>query len=192
MKDQGDLCSRYIKIFIVVSCYWIISIATVFVNKTLLSSDSVKLDAPLFITWFQCVVSFGICFMLSRTGGVPHIFNFPKGSPWSFKVVREVIPLSIMFTLMIATNNMCLKYVGVAFYYIGRSLTTVFNVVFSWMLLRQTTSCRCVLCCACIIFGFYLGVDQENLLGMETAASTTWFVSRIPISKSWAMLLRQL
>lgn len=79
--------------------------------------------------------------------------------------VFQVIPLSIMFTLMIATNNMCLKYVGVAFYYIGRSLTTVFNVLLSWLLLRQSTSLRCVLCCTFIIFGFYLGVDQENLLG---------------------------
>ena len=30
---------------------------------------------------------------------------------------------------MILFNNLCLKYVGVAFYYVGRSLTTVFNVV---------------------------------------------------------------
>lgn len=30
---------------------------------------------------------------------------------------------------MIAFNNLCLKYVGVSFYYVGRSLTTVFNVV---------------------------------------------------------------
>lgn len=70
-----------------------------------------------------------------------------------------------MFTLMIATNNLCLKYVDVSFYYIGRSLTTVFNVIFSWVLLRQATSYRCVFCCGFIIFGFYLGVDQENLLG---------------------------
>lgn len=78
----------------------------------------------------------------------------------------QVIPLSIMFTLMISTNNMCLKYVGVSFYYIGRSLTTVFNVLFSWILLRQSTSMRCILCCVFIILGFYLGVDQENLLGI--------------------------
>lgn len=38
---------------------------------------------------------------------------------------------------MIATNNLCLKYVGVAFYYIGRSLTTVFNVVFTYILLGE-------------------------------------------------------
>ncbi|XP_068627647.1 GDP-fucose transporter 1 [Battus philenor] len=175
-EPRGDLCSRYVKIFIVVSCYWIISIATVFVNKTLLSSGSVSLEAPLFITWFQCVVSFSICFTLSKTGGIPGIFNFPNGSPWKLEVVRKVIPLSIMFTLMIATNNLCLKYVGVAFYYIGRSLTTVFNVLFSWLLLRQTTSIRCVLCCAAIIFGFYLGVDQESLLGSFSLVGTMYGV----------------
>ena len=41
----------------------------------------------------------------------------------------QVLPLSIVFVAMISFNNLCLKYVGVAFYYIGRSLTTVFNVV---------------------------------------------------------------
>ena len=41
----------------------------------------------------------------------------------------QVLPLSIVFVAMIAFNNLCLKYVGVSFYYVGRSLTTVFNVV---------------------------------------------------------------
>ncbi|KOB74767.1 putative GDP-fucose transporter, partial [Operophtera brumata] len=105
----------------------VVSIATVFVNKTLLSSRSVALEAPLFITWFQCLVSFTICSLLSTSGGIP-------------------------------------GFVGVPFYYVGRSLTTVFNVIFSWVLLGQTTSYKCISCCAFIIFGFYLGVDQERSL----------------------------
>lgn len=177
MKDQrSDLCSRYITIFIVVSCYWVVSIATVFVNKTLLSSQQVALEAPLFITWFQCLVSFSICYTLSRFGGIPGLFAFPKGTPWNIDVMRKVISLSIMFTLMIATNNLCLKYVGVPFYYVGRSLTTVFNVVFSWVLLGQKTSSRCILCCGFIIFGFYLGVDQESLLGSFSLIGTIYGV----------------
>lgn len=43
----------------------------------------------------------------------------------------------MLFTLMIASNNLCLKYVGVAFYYIGRSLTTVFNVIFTYIVLGK-------------------------------------------------------
>ncbi|XP_038213513.1 GDP-fucose transporter 1 [Zerene cesonia] len=176
MEEQTDLCSRYIKIFIVVACYWIVSIATVFVNKSLLSGQDVALEAPLFITWFQCIVSFTICFTLSKTGGIPGVFKFPKGTPWNLEVMWKVIPLSIMFTLMIATNNLCLKYVGVSFYYIGRSLTTVFNVIFSWVLLKQKTSLRCIMCCVFIVFGFYIGVDQEELLGSFSLIGTIYGV----------------
>uniref|UniRef100_A0A914R856 Uncharacterized protein n=1 Tax=Parascaris equorum TaxID=6256 RepID=A0A914R856_PAREQ len=46
-----------------------------------------------------------------------------------FRCDVEVLPLSFVFVAMITTNNLCLKYVGVSFYYVGRSLTTVFNVV---------------------------------------------------------------
>lgn len=66
---------------------------------------------------------------------------------------------------MISTNNLCLKYASVAYYYIGRSLTTIFNVIFTFLILGETTSKRCIACCAVIIGGFWLGVDQENLAG---------------------------
>lgn len=79
----------------------------------------------------------------------------------------QIAPVSIMFTSMIATNNLCLKYVSVAFYYIGRSLTTIFNVCLTYLILGEKTSKRCIFFCLVIIFGFYLGVDQENIAGNE-------------------------
>ena len=66
---------------------------------------------------------------------------------------------------MITFNNLCLKNVGVAFYYIGRSLTTVFNVVCVYVILGQTTSFKAIICCLVIIGGFFLGVDQEDVSG---------------------------
>lgn len=75
------------------------------------------------------------------------------------------MPVAILFTAMVSTNNLCLKYVPVSFYYIGRSLTTVFNVILSYMLLGQTSSLQCILCCAVIVGGFLLGVDQESVAG---------------------------
>lgn len=69
---------------------------------------------------------------------------------------------------MISTNNLCLKYVPVSFYYIGRSLTTVFNVLLSYALLGQTSSFQCIACCGIIVSGFWLGVDQESVAGMFT------------------------
>lgn len=76
------------------------------------------------------------------------------------------MPIAILFTSMVSTNNLCLKYVPVSFYYIGRSLTTVFNVILSYMLLGQTSSFECIVCCAVIVGGFLLGVDQESIAGM--------------------------
>lgn len=155
---------------------------TVFVNKLLLSSDYFRLDAPLFVTWSQCVVSTCICFTMGRISKLkPDLISFPSGNPTEksniqnvrdrFVICRvfllflyfQVLPLAILFTAMIASNNLCLKYVGVAFYYVGRSLTTVFNVVFSFVLLGERTSLPCIVCCAVIIGGFGLGVDQESI-----------------------------
>ena len=45
---------------------------------------------------------------------------------------------------MITFNNLCLKYVGVSFYYIGRSLTTVFNVATTYLVLVITTLLSCI------------------------------------------------
>lgn len=77
---------------------------------------------------------------------------------------------------MIATNNLCLKYVSVAFYYVGRSLTTIFNVVFTYIMLGEKTSNKCIGFCVLIIFGFLLGVDQENLAGSLSLTGTIFGV----------------
>jgi GDP-fucose transporter C1 len=78
---------------------------------------------------------------------------------------------------MIIFNNLCLKYVGVSFYYIGRSLTTVFNVLTTYLFLGEKTSAKAVVCCGVIILGFWLGVDQEGEVGM--LAFTNFRDSRI-------------
>jgi GDP-fucose transporter C1 len=134
----------------------------VFVNKYLLSSPDLKLDAPLFITGCQCFISVIICILLGLVGDhAPSLGSFP---PAQFDLVTaaKVMPLSIVFVSMITFNNLTLKFLGVAFYNVGRSLTTVFNVLFSFTILREVISCQTILCCAIIVGGFVLGIDQEG------------------------------
>ena len=50
----------------------------------------------------------------------------------------QVLPLSFVFICMIMFNNLCLKNVDVSFYYIGRSLTTVFNVACTYLILGES------------------------------------------------------
>lgn len=157
--------AKSLRIAAVVAAYWFVSISLVFLNKYLLSSKDLQLDAPLFVTWFQCVVTVAFCFVLSMSSKLaPNIITFPEFR-LEPKIIREVLPLSIVFVAMITANNLCLKYVGVAFYYVVRSLTTVFNVVLSYLILKQTTSCKAIACCGIIIGGFALGVNQEGLTG---------------------------
>merc|ERR1712098_424034 len=66
-------------------------------------------------------------------------------------IMKQVLPLSAVFVGMITFNNLCLKDVGVSFYYIGRSLTTVFNVLLTYFILGQKTSLSAMMCCGSLL-----------------------------------------
>ncbi|XP_034040516.1 LOW QUALITY PROTEIN: GDP-fucose transporter 1 [Thalassophryne amazonica] len=159
---------RALRIAAVVALYWFVSITMVFLNSYLLASR--ELNAPLFVTFYQCVVTVALCWLMQLLARAwPGIIDFPAVS-LDLKTCREVLPLSVVFIGMITFNNLCLKDLGVAFYTVGRSLTTVFNVLFSYVILKQTTSVRALMCCGLIVGGFWLGVDQEG-----TSGSLSWF-----------------
>lgn len=70
-----------------ISNFRFVSIVTVFVNKALLSGDQVKLDAPLFVTWVQCIVSVVICLLL----GLVKRTNLPNPSDvFTANIVKTV------------------------------------------------------------------------------------------------------
>ncbi|CAF0753592.1 unnamed protein product [Adineta ricciae] len=159
------LKKRYVQIAVAVILYWFVSITMVFLNKYLLSSKDVKLDAPLFITWYQCVVTVGICAVLGNLNKRVALFSKFPTFKIDLKIARDVLPLSVMFVAMIIFNNLTLKHLTVSFYMVGRSLTTVANVAFTYLMLGQKTSYKALGCCGLIVAGFFLGIDQENALG---------------------------
>ncbi|VDD77089.1 unnamed protein product [Mesocestoides corti] len=145
--------------------YWFVSISLVFINKWLLSNSDTLVDAPLFITWFQCLVTVCLCIGLSKLSNFfPNKFSFP-GLDYSWRTAIRIMPLSCVFFAMIVFNNLCLKYLDVSFYFVARSLTTVFNVILTYLILRKKTGCKAILCCAVIIAGYLTSVFQENGLG---------------------------
>lgn len=162
-------------IFMAVAFYWFISITMVFVNKSLLSSPDGKVDAPLFITWFQCVVTVIGCYVMGEMG----VANVPR---FEIKtdILKQMLPLSVIFTMMMVCNNLCLKYVEISFYQVARSLTIVFNVVFDFVVLGQRTSFPAMLCCALVVSGFALGNQQElrwSRHGVLFGVSASFFVA---------------
>jgi len=172
---EKTLVQRYVNILGVVAAYWFVSITLVFVNKSLLSG-STKLEAPLFVTFYQCVVTVGACYAIRAAARMfPHKITFPS-LELDMNIMKQVLPLSIVFVGMITFNNLCLKNVGISFYYIGRSLTTVFNVLMTYFILGQRTSLQAIACCGVIVGGFYLGVDQEDAAGSFSLSGTIYGV----------------
>lgn len=161
-----SLWFQYLKIVLVVLFYWLISILMVFINKYVFSDKKFNLDAPLSITFFQCVCSIAVTLLLSVVNrlfrpAALRLIDFPE-IQLSLHIARKTLPLTVVFVSMIVFNNLCLKYVQVAFYFVSRSLTTVFNVIFVFLILHQRTSLNVILSCLIMISGFLLGVDQEN------------------------------
>ena len=78
-----------LKIAGVVALYFAVSITLVFANKILMPSGAAKkehdIDAPLFVTWFQCVLTAVIIYALGwfAQGAAPDSWlkEFPKGQP---------------------------------------------------------------------------------------------------------------
>jgi len=168
---QETLAAKYLRIVGVVAAYWFVSITLVFVNKSLLSG-SYSLNAPLFITWYQCAVTAAACYATLQFFAAGKE-NAGQLSPL---LLKKVMPLSVVFVSMITFNNLCLKHVGISFYYISRSLTTVFNVVMTYVVLGQKTSAKAIVCCAIIIGGFYMGVEEENGGGSLSVIGTVYGV----------------
>jgi|EP00979_Chaetoceros_neogracilis_P013827 GDP-fucose transporter C1 len=188
----------------VVATYWAVSISMVYLNKILMSNDVVSIPAPLFITWYQCTVTSIICWLAGLCGdramnqggaysrlttveigddaaiSKPSFFaQFPRAQ-YHRKIAVQIFPLSIIFVGMVSFNNLCLKNVEVSFYNVARSLTIVFNVIFSWILLGIPTSRKTVLCIVVVVFGFYIGVMGEmnfSLNGTAFGVLSSLFVS---------------
>ncbi|XP_043842887.1 GDP-fucose transporter 1-like [Dromiciops gliroides] len=100
---------RAMQIALVVTLYWVISISMVFLNKYLLDTPSLRLDAPLFVTFYQCLVTVLLCKALSLLATCwPGTVDFPSVR-MDMKVSRSILPLSVVFISMITFNNLCLK-----------------------------------------------------------------------------------
>jgi GDP-fucose transporter C1 len=166
----------------VVASYFVISIGLVFLNKVLMSSDGTSIPAPLFVTWFQCLVTACICWLLGELGrgkSTGFLLQFPRYT-YNLNVARQVLPLSAIFVSMITFNNLCLKYVEVSFYNVARSLTIVFNVVLTWMILGKSTSQRVLMTLVVVVAGFFLGSGSEmhfSMVGTVFGMTSSLFVA---------------
>lgn len=169
------MAKQVVQIFVAVAFYWCVSISMVFINKALLSGPTTKLDAPMFITWYQCIVTVILCYILGETG----IGNVPRFEV-KWRILKQMLSLSAVFTAMIVFNNLCLKWVEISFYHVARSLTIVFNVIFGFLILGTRTSLPAMGCCGIVILGYLVGNKHElrwTMIGVVYGVAASFFVA---------------
>lgn len=132
MGLASNMSTEQIYIASVVATYWFVSISMVYLNKMLMSNDNISIPAPLFVTWFQCVVTAAICWacgemaermkkseygsvstdeddLSSSKRGSNHSKGFWHQFPRAeYKIGpgQRVFPLSVVFVGMITFNNL--------------------------------------------------------------------------------------
>jgi len=149
------------KISLVVSFYWCVSMSLVFANKWVMKNYAFPF--PLFITWIQLLIAEAFIIILGflspRVGGPLSIF---APLEWDWEIAKKVVPLTIVWILMMATSNYCLKYTEVTFYQVARALTIFWSILFQQLEFPDLViSLPAKLACLIVFLGFVSGSYGE-------------------------------
>ncbi|CEL91689.1 unnamed protein product [Vitrella brassicaformis CCMP3155] len=135
---------------------------------------------PVFVSWFQQVVGLLLYVGLGELGAV-----FPPSMPPivprfrpSWRTAKAILPLTLSFVGMISFSNTCLLFVQVSTYQVARSLTLLFNLVLSYLVLGHVSSVKVRLACVLVVSGFLVGSFDPStlqLLGVITGACSSVF-----------------
>ncbi|KAK8857806.1 hypothetical protein M9Y10_012900 [Tritrichomonas musculus] len=168
MNARSELQKKQLQSILAVSFYMTVSIGLVFLNRLVLTNKTEKAGA-LFVSWYQFVVAYVIIIIITTfCPNVPLLNLFPP-IRYQWSVVTKVLPVSFTYLMMIGFNNKCLEYVSVSGYQIVRSLTIMFNIILTFMILHNKTSLRCCLACGGVVVGFLCGVEGEVNLSLKGA-----------------------
>ncbi|KAJ3384155.1 hypothetical protein HDU92_003750 [Lobulomyces angularis] len=143
--------SNAVLVIFSVSFYIITAIILVMVNKAVLN----KIEFPLTFLTLQILVSI---FSLK-------VFNFlnflPPLKKIEGKTLIKLMPLFFINVLGLSLNTLCLKFVDASFYQVARSLVLPFTVVFTKVILKQSSSILVLLSCLMVCSGFLVGTKFD-------------------------------
>ncbi|KAI9296067.1 hypothetical protein K502DRAFT_337354 [Neoconidiobolus thromboides FSU 785] len=159
----------------IISFYWITSLSLVFLNKFIFNGKYL-FPYILFVTWFQLIISLALICLVLRNRSIKFEFQ------WN--ILKKILPLSLIYLGMLLFNNLCLNYVEVTFYQVARSLTIIFNLLFSFLFLNEKINSKIIYSCIFVFAGFVLGSVSEikfSWIGLIAGILSSIFVSTYSI-----------
>jgi len=103
------------KIASVVAAYWTTSLCMVFANKYLVDERHPN-DIPLFVSWFQCVMSVVLVAMFKAVRGWRTENWLTLAELQTIIFSKAVLAMSGFYLGTLFFNSMCLRLIGTSFY----------------------------------------------------------------------------
>jgi len=114
------------------------------------------------MTWMQLIVAEVCILVLGFLSPRISLFSLFAPLEWDWNIAKNVAwPLTFVYIGMMAFNNVCLKYVEVTFYQVARSLTILWTVFFTLILLKKEINKLAIVACLVVFSGFVLGSIGE-------------------------------
>jgi len=171
-----------LEIMSVVAFYFAVSLSLVFANKIMMKT--MDFPFPLFLSWAQWIVAM-VCILILHwlSPRYPKWFGTFSHLEWDWNIAWNVAPLTMIYIIMIAFNNICLRYVEVTFYQVARSLTLPWTITFSLYLFpEQGIDLKTILSCLVVFTGFVIGSVGEVhfswpglIAGVISSAAVAWY-----------------
>eukprot|EP00923_Selenidium_pygospionis_P044625 GHVN01077120.1.p1 GENE.GHVN01077120.1~~GHVN01077120.1.p1 ORF type:complete len:259 (-),score=12.12 GHVN01077120.1:108-884(-) len=138
------------------------------------SSGLIYVDKVLFNTSFPFPITLaaiqqGLGLVFFVAGGQLLKICYPGNPPHGiFHAIREAFtqrfPAGVSFAGMVAFSTLCLQYAQVSTYLTARSLTLVFVLFLSRIVLLERPSRAASICCGFVMFGFFIGALDTRTL----------------------------
>uniref|UniRef100_A0A5K3FNP2 TPT domain-containing protein n=1 Tax=Mesocestoides corti TaxID=53468 RepID=A0A5K3FNP2_MESCO len=140
-----------------------------FVHRSIFWNINVLFDGPLWITFVECVFTVIVCFIRLRSSHFSIIQCLKQGISAGVKEHSLSAKLSLTFSLMIICNNLCLYYMDMPMYFVGRSLAVPFSLVFIYCHRKSSASVVALLGALLVVVGYVVTLIEENLTNLLIA-----------------------
>jgi GDP-fucose transporter C1 len=149
---RPDVFREVVRIALVVTFYFIVSLSMVVLNKLVL--DQLEFPYALFMTWIQLLVALCCIYVFGLLAQRVEALSFLPPFEFDWNIAKKVMPLTIVYISMIGFNNLCLQFVQVSFYQVARGLTVLWTCVFSYVILRKSITLRTFIAVVVVFVGF--------------------------------------
>lgn len=125
------LLLTWVQLVMAIACYALIYLLQSFIPSANRMSLVLSSQSTSSLSVFK-LLSYLLSSYSHLLGSIPTL----PSPEFNLRIARKTLPLTVIYVSMVVTNNLCLQYVQVSYYQVARSLTILFSIIFTYLMLR--------------------------------------------------------